>query len=178
VKKIILFVLAFSTMLGVRNLSALDPVAPKSERAFGFIKVESPLPDSDLCEVTRVDDKNSFKQSFKPAEMVKLPVGNYLLVVKLQNNEWTSSAKISPTEYTKMVVIGYGNLKVTTPNPSTDKVEVYTLDGKLIKSFSSSNPQTLPTGTYNVKIKIGASEVAENNVVILTNTTREIVASN
>ena len=156
------------------KIFALDPVTPRSERAFGFIKVESPLPDSDSCELT---GKNKFKQNFKPGEMIKVPIGEYDLEVKLQDGKWTSPVQIGPSEYTKVVVTGYGNLKVNSPNPESDKIEVYSQEGKLVEDFHPSKLKTLPTGTYNVKVKIGKASTTQNDVVIVTNTTRELDVS-
>lgn len=172
-RKIVPLFVVLVSLIGMKAF-ALDPVAPKADRAFGFVKVESPLPSSDSCQLT---GKNDFKQTFKSGEMMKVPVGDYNLVVKLQNSEWSNQIKVSPTEYTKVVVTGFGNLKINTPHPAADKVEVFSQDGKLVKSFNSSDPQTLPTGTYSLKIKVGRASTIQNNVVIVTNTTRELDVS-
>jgi hypothetical protein len=163
-------------MFGLSLISpafALDPVAPRSERGTGHLMVESPMPQSDTCEISNM--KGS--QSCKIGTINKVPIGDYTIKVKLQENEWTSPITIKPTELTEVVVVGYGNLKVNTPNPTSDKIEVYSLDGKLVKAFSPSMTHTLPTGTYNVKIKVGKSEATMNNVTIITNTTRELDVS-
>ncbi|MFO1518209.1 MAG: hypothetical protein U1F57_00870 [bacterium] len=172
-----LFFLVFFT--GFIPLSfALDPVAPRSERKFGQLMVKSPLPDTDVCELTSAkDSKEPFKQTFKPFENVKVPVGDYVLTVKLQDAEWKTNITIQPTERNDVVVTGYGNLKVKTPNPSKDTVEVYKSDGKLLKTFNPTKVMTIPTGTYNVKVKMNGAEITEPNVVIVTNTTREVSAS-
>lgn len=157
---------------------ALDPVAPRSERKYGQLMVKSPLPDSDICEVMSVKGAaQGVKQSFKPGETIKVPVGDYFLKVRLQENEWTANITVYPTERTDIVVTGYGNLKVNSPKPGSDTVEVSTLDGKVVKSFHPTRVQTLPTGTYNVKVKMDGAEITQSNVVIVTNTTREVSAS-
>jgi hypothetical protein len=114
---LLVFVLGFSTLA-----LALDPVAPRAERKFGEILVESPLPESDLCELTPTS-KGGEAQKFKPGETTKVPVGEYDLKVKLQDAEWKTHLTIHPTERADIKVTGYGNLKVTTPNPKSDKVE-------------------------------------------------------
>lgn len=170
-KVIPLFVLLFVLAVGTRAF-ALDPVAPKSERGSGFLKVQTPLPESDTAELTGA---KNFKQEIKPGEMVKVPVGNYTLKVNLQGDQkWSSSVEIKPTEYTKATVTGYGNLKVNTPNPESDQIEVTSQDGKVVKEFHSKKIKTLPIGTYSVKIKVGKASTVENDVVIVTNTTREL----
>ncbi len=166
--------ISFFTLLSA-HLFALDPVAPVSERKFGFLQVHSPLPESDICTVT--NPTTGFSQTFKPGETIKIPVGEYSLNVKLQHNEWSSPAIIQPTERTDIFVTGYGNLKVTAANPTTTSIEVYSQDGRLITQFAPNGPQTLPTGTYNLKIKIGNSTAQQEGVVIITNTTREIMVS-
>ncbi len=174
---VLVFIFVFSSQVA----SALDPVAPRAERKYGELMVKTPLP-TDTCEIKMTKDKNrdagvDYQQTFKPGETLKIPVGDYVLKVKLQDREWTSQITIQPTERTDVVVTGYGNLKVTSPSPSKDKVEVYGLDGKLVSSFNPSQVKTLPTGTYNVTIKMGGASITQSNVVIITNTTREISAS-
>lgn len=160
---------------------ALDPVAPRSERKYGQLMVQTPLP-SDVCEIQMTTDKNrdaglGYQQTFKPGETIKVPVGDYVLKVKLQDAEWTSQLTVYPTERTDVKVTGYGNLKVNSPNPSKDTVQVTSLEGKKISSFKSSQLKTLPTGTYNVTVKMGGSSITQPNVIIITNTTREVSAS-
>ncbi len=160
---------------------ALDPVAPRAERKYGELAVQTPL-SSDTCEIKMTKDKNrdagiDYQQKFKPGETIKIPVGDYELTVQLQDREWKTQVTIHPTERTDVKVTGYGNLKVNSPSPSKDTVEVATLDGKVISSFHPSQVKTLPNGTYNVTVKMGGASIAQPNVVIITNTTREVSAS-
>ncbi len=176
----ILYVFVF-VMAALQNVWALDPVAPRAERKYGQLMVQTPLP-TDVCEIKMVKDKNrdagiDYQQTFKPNETIKIPVGEYSLKVKLQEGEWTSQITIQPTERTDVKVTGYGNLKVTSPNPNKDMVDVATLDGKTISSFHPNQVKTLPNGTYNVTVKMGGASVTQPNVVIITNTTREVNAS-
>ncbi len=166
------FLFLFFLFLSPLSLFALDPVAPVAERKFGTLFVKSPMPESDSCVVQ--SNTSDFSKTFKSGETIKLPVGEYSLKVKLQDAEWNSLASIQPTERTEIVVIGYGNLKVKSPNPSADRVEVYTPDARLVKSFSASKTQTLPTGEYTVKIKLGKSELIQSGVTLISNTTREL----
>lgn len=175
------FILAIGLILSYQSSWALDPVAPRAERKYGQLMVETPLP-SDVCEIKMIRDKNrdagiDYQQSFKPGETIKVPVGEYALKVKLQEGEWNSQVTVYPTERSDVKVTGYGNLKVTSPNPSKDSVEVAALDGKVISTFHPAELKTLPTGTYNVKVKMGGGTITQPNVVIITNTTREISAS-
>lgn len=173
--------LAILFLLGVSNIWALDPVAPRAERKYGELMVQTPLP-SDTCEIRMTKDKNrdagiDYQQKFKPGETIKIPVGDYDLTVKLQDREWKTQVTIHPTERTDVKVTGYGNLKVNSPNPGKDTVEVATLDGKVISTFHPSQVKTLPNGTYNVTVKMGGVSITQPNVVIITNTTREVSAS-
>lgn len=153
---------------------ALDPMAPKSERAFGRIRVKTPL-SSDICEIKGKAAQTEGKFILIPcAEMTKVLIGEYELRVKLQNTEWKTDITISPTEFTDVNVIGYGNIKVTSPNPKLDSVEVLSTDGKKVREFFTKDTITLPTGSYNLKIKTSGQEVLFNDVVIMSNTTREV----
>ncbi|GEM_PF-1100161 len=168
----ILWVMIFSQIT-----YALDPVAPLSERKQGSLSVKTPLPETDVCEVIGSNSLQPFQQKFKSGELIKLPVGNYIVKVALQDTEWERGITIEPTERTDIVVTGYGNLKVVTPHPSKDVVEVYTAEGKMLRSFHPTRTKTLPTGTYNIKVKMGEAEVTQRDVMIVSNTTREISTS-
>lgn len=168
--------------LSVPFALALDPVAPRAERKLGELLVKSPMPETDTCQVNFISKKGEtfqdpVKESFKPGQKIRVPVGDYALKCKLQEAEWSSNITVQPTERTDVTVTGYGNLKVVTPKPGSDTVEVYTQDGKLVKSFNPTGVKTLPTGNYNVKVKMSGAEITEKNVSIVTNTTREIAAS-
>ncbi|MBF0493243.1 MAG: T9SS type A sorting domain-containing protein [Deltaproteobacteria bacterium] len=156
---------------------ALDPVAPKSERAFGRIRVKTPLP-SDTCEIKGKASQTEGKFIPIPcADMTKVLIGDYELRVKLQNTEWSKEVSILPTEFTEVNVVGFGNIKVSSPNPNLDSVEVLSLDGRKVREFFTKDTITLPTGTYNLKIKTNKQEVPLNDVVIFSNTTREVSVS-
>jgi hypothetical protein len=155
---------------------ALDPVAPREERAFGFLRVETPLPATDECEVSAVAPASGYKKAFKPGQTMKIPVGDYLLSVKLQDRVWKNPISIRATELTALVVPGFGNLKVTSPRRS-DTVEVYSPKGGFVTSFPASQVKTLPVGRYHVKVKMKSLETPRIQVAIVTNTTREVVAS-
>ena len=183
-RKTSLFLFLFF-VTGLSTSFALDPVAPKSERAFGFVSLESPLP-TDVGELTGVAPAGLAPAILRPGDLFKVPVGEYNLKVKMQGYEWTSPISVTPTELTAVVVPGYGNLKVSTPNPSVDQVEVYSPDGSVLKSFRSSEIVTLPIGTYRVKVKLGPEalikgqenlmrDVVRTDVKILPNETRRLV---
>lgn len=160
---------------------ALDPVAPKSERNKGHVMVTTPLPESDTCEVIGKNGlAKDFQKSFKPEDIVQIPIGDYQLKVKLQENEWTTDITVKPTELTRVVVTGYGNLKVNVSQPDPeDEAKVFSSD-KLIKTFDPAKTITLPEGTYSVKIKpkkAKKKEITIENVKIITNTTRGVEVS-
>ena len=156
---------------------ALDPLAPKSERAFGRIRVKTPL-STDICEIKGKANQTEGKYILIPcAEMTKVLVGDYDLRVKLQTTEWTKEISVLPTEFTEVNVIGYGNLKVSSSDPKMDSVEVLGSDGKKVRDFFTKDTITLPNGTYNLKIHVKDQVVPFENVVILSNTTRELSVS-
>ncbi len=173
IKKIIYFMFLLALPL---TALALDPVAPRSERAFGFFKVESPQPQSDQCTLSRLMP-SSLTLSCQPNTMIKIPVGEYQVTVKMQGGySWTSRVSVRPTEYTSVAVLGYGNLKVTSPRAS-DIVQVLSSDGKEIGQFQANTVKTIPTGIYDVKVKSNNGQSSLNNVRIVTDTTRELLVS-
>ncbi len=173
-------VVIFLLAIFISPVWALDPVAPKSERRYGQVAVHSPLPSSDTCQI--VAKTGSFQQSFKPEETIKVPVGDYTVKVKLQDQEWSKAITVHPTERTDVFVTGYGNLKVSSPDPATDMVEVLDKSGKQVASYHPTTVKTLPVGNYSVIVKMQLSrrkstQVRQDNVSIMTNATREIVAA-
>lgn len=184
-KRSLFFFLSFLFLMNLSPAFALDPVAPKEERAFGFVSVETPLP-TDVCELTGIAPAGLPPMTVRPGELIRVPVGQYNLRVKMQGYEWTNTISVTPTELTAAVVSGYGNLKVATPNPTVDQVEVSSSDGKALKTFRSSEIATLPIGVYRVKIRLGSGAVASGqgnmmqdvvrtDVKILPNETRRLV---
>lgn len=183
-RKISVLSLTFFILFSTPLVFALDPTAPKSERAFGFLTVDSPLP-SDVLEITSLKP-NAFSLTFRNNELVKAPIGDYLLTVKMQGVKWSQKISVLPTEMTDINVPGYGNLLVKAPNPSKTTVEVYSSDGTLLSRFMASEIKTLPVGTYQVTIKMQpeeivnagnfyTSDVTKNDVRILTNETRKLI---
>jgi len=177
-RKFIIIILSFSLFLLTSPLGfALDPVAPKEERAFGFFKVDTPLPQSDRCELRGVGLSNyGFIIPCVPGQQMKVPIGAYHLSVHLQGNEWLMPLTVTPTEYTKVAVTGFGNLKVIGAGPS-DMVEVASQDGRINERFRASEVKTIPVGVYNVKINTSAESIIKSNVSIWPNTTRELIVS-
>ncbi len=159
---------------------ALDPIAPKSERAFGFLSVDSPLL-SDVIQVTPVGTNAGVGViNLKNDDLAKVPVGTYIVRVKMQDKVWTQTVTIQPTELSAIAVTGYGNLRVAVPDPANTMVEVYALDGKQVSRFSASQVKTLPVGNYRVTVKLPAESGARvadptQDVSIITNETRRVV---
>jgi len=155
---------------------ALDPVAPKSDRAFGFFKVETPQ-GSDSCELLRLSPAHPpYKTSCQAGTLMTVPVGEYHLMVKMQEYSWNEKIHIFPTEYTSVAVLGYGNLLVTSPHPA-DTIVVYDAQGKEVAQFKANAPKVIPTGTYNVMVKSSRSQTSMNQVSVVANKTRELVVS-
>ncbi len=185
-KKILITSAFLFSLLTLPFLFALDPVAPKSERAFGFLTVESPLA-TDIIEITSLKNSvDNFKITFNNDEMIKIPIGEYFLRVKMQEVKWSQKIEVLPTELTEITVVGYGNLSVKSPYPDQTTVEVSSKEGKGITTFKASQIKTLPTGTYRVTIKLPPEEfvnirnvypdeVTKNDVEIITNQTRRLI---
>jgi hypothetical protein len=99
----------------------------------------------------------------------------------MKDNEWTRPIQVTPTEFTYVAVPGFGNLKVQTPNPTNDTVELFSEDGAFLKSFPASEIETIPTGIYHVRVKLGGissySMVSKDHISIFPNATREINVS-
>src|SRR4030095_2055574 len=148
------FVLTALLCLAGLKAYALDPVAPKEERAYGFVTLESPL-SSDVGTMTGVAPAGLSPVTIKSGDMMRVPVGEYTLTVKMLGYTWTSPVSVTPTELTAVVVDGYGNLKVSTPNPTIDMVEVWSTDNRVVASFPASELRTLPVGTYSLNLTFG-----------------------
>lgn len=155
---------------------ALDPVAPKSDRAFGFFKVDTPQ-NSDFCELLRLHPAHPpYKTSCQPNTMMTIPVGEYQLNIRMQEYTWNQVLHIHPTEYTSIAVLGYGNLYVTSPRAS-DLVEVSNSQGREVASFKVNTIKTIPVGSYSIKVKSKGTQVSMNQVTMIANKTRELVVT-
>src|SRR4030095_8263548 len=94
---------------------ALDPVAPRAERKLGELLVKSPLPETDTCQVNFISKKGEtfqepVKESFKPGQKIRIPVGDYALKCRLQEADCSSKISVNPTERTAVTITGYGHL--------------------------------------------------------------------
>lgn len=173
-KKFFLFAVT-ATLFFPLGARALDPLASREERNKGMIFVKTPLPEADLVTLTLTNGGPG--ESLKPNDMRWVPVGDYLVTVKMGEYQYNQSVTVKPTERTDVVVPGYGNLKVTSINP-TDTVEVFKKGTKAaVTKFPASQIRTLPTGHYDVKVTVGNTSVTKDNVYVVTNTTREVVVS-
>lgn len=175
------FYILLSSFIACSNAYALDPVAPKEERKFGTVEVKSPNPD-DVCLLipAKTDPSTEVEHSTKckPGETIKVPVGDYHLKVTVQDYSFNKDVSVQPTERSYIVVTGFGNLKIISSNPGKEKVTVTNQKGEVVKTSVSGKNISLPIGTYKVLVKIGSSEVKQDNVKIITNTTREIEIGN
>ncbi len=155
---------------------ALDPVAPKSDRAFGFFKVETPQ-KSDTCELKLLSPvQNSYTNNCQVGTILTLPVGEYQLSVKVQDYDWSDKVHVYPTEYTSVAVLGYGSLLVTSPH-ATDTVRVFDKQGKEIFQFKANSVKSIPIGTYSVTVKSKRVQTTIDQVNIVANKTRELLVT-
>lgn len=147
---------------------ALDPVAPASERAFGTIYVKSPLPGSDSIAL----DCSGEITKLQPEVDAKVKVGDCTVRVEMQDYSYEQEVSIRPTERHEIIVPGFGNLVV---KGAQGTVEVYAKNAKKPEStFKTNFVKTLPSGVYDVKVKVGKYTLDQNNISVVTNTTREI----
>jgi len=148
---------------------ALDPLAPRAQRAQGMIYVFTPQP-GDTVTVSG----SGYNQTLQPGKIYWVPVGNYTVTAKMQEYTYNQSVLVQPTERTDVIVPGYGMLKVNSINPS-DVVEVLGGNkGGVIAKFPASQIKVLPQGRYNVKVNVGKASVTKDNVWVVSNTTRQV----
>lgn len=164
---ILLSLLAFSG-----KSRALDPIAPASERAFGTVYVKSPLPNSDIVTLTSQSDTQNILK-MQPEVDAKVKVGDYTVRVEMQDYSYEQEVSVRPTERHEIIVPGFGNMVV---KGAKGTVEVYTKDSskKPESTFATNYVKTLPSGNYDVKVKVGKYTLDQNNISVVTNTTREI----
>lgn len=172
-KRLFFALLACLTAAG--ELRALDPVAPVSERKYGVVYVKSTLPASDVITLTNVTDPNH-TLTLKSETDAKVPVGDYAVRVEMQDYSYEVEVSVRPTERHEIIVPGFGNLRVNGPKANVEVFEAG--EKKLIAKFETNYTKTLPRGTYDVLISWGVSKkkdsITQKNVVVVTNTTRQI----
>ena len=173
-KKSILFAL-LACLGGMQAALALDPVAPVSERKYGIVYVKSTLPKSDIITLTSSTDPTN-TLSLKSETDAKVPVGDYMVRVEMQDYSYEVEVTVRPTERHEIIVPGFGNLKVNGPKAT---VEVFKSgEKKPVATFDTNYVKTLPSGTYEVAISWGSGKkkdtLTQKNVVVVTNTTRQI----
>ncbi len=163
-----IYILIMMTTFLVGRSWALDPLAPRAERRYGMIYVKTPNTDDEILLVSQRPDTKD--QKIKGLEDVQVPVGDYVVQVKIQPEyNYEQPVTIRPTERHEIIVPGFGNLRV---NGKCDKVFV-SQDGKEFAKIKCGQVRTLPRGPYDLKIQIGKYNL-DQNVVVVTNTLREI----
>lgn len=171
-----LFILAFICLTTTSSVFALDPIAPKSERAFGFFKVETPQ-KTDTCELKLLSPlQNSYTNTCQVGTILTLPVGEYQLNVKVQDYHWSEKVHVYPTEFTSVAVLGYGSLLVTSPD-ANDTVRVFDKQGNPLHHFKANHVKSIPIGTYRVTVKSKRAQTSIDEVNIVANKTRELVVT-
>ncbi len=163
------------SLLSVGSALALDPVAPRSERAFGTLYVKTPNA-GDVVTVTDMAGVEK-EQKVSPGEDVKVKVGDYRISVDIADDyTYEQDVTIRPTERHEIIVPGYGNLRI---NGTKDKVSVYQVGtNDLVAEFNGGEVRTLPRGVYDIKIQVGKYTLEQNNISVVTNTLREIQVKN
>lgn len=166
--------LFFIVLIFQGSAFALDPVAPRADRAFGFLKIGTPQPSTDQCDLLRLNPASpTYHSNCQPNTMLSLPIGEYQVTVRMQEYSWTEKVRVYPTEYTTVAVFGYGNLIVASSRKG-DVVQVLTPQGKEIAEYKANLVKTIPTGVYDVTIKSKGVSASMQNVRIITNATREL----
>jgi hypothetical protein len=165
--------LAFGIFLFLSGSAhALDPVAPRSERAFGIVYVKTPLPGSDIVTlISKSDPKDT--QKLQAEVDVKVKVGDYLVKVEMQNPyTYEQEVSVRPTERHDIIVPGFGNVIV---KGAKGNVEAYAQGSSSpVAKFATNYVKTLPEGTYDLKVKVGSYTLDQKSISVITNTTREV----
>jgi hypothetical protein len=166
------FFIVFLALLTLSpSVQALDPKAPVSERAFGVVYVKSPLPSSDIITLNGQGD-NKEVVKMQPEVDARVKVGDYMVRVEMQDYSYEQEVSVRPTERHEIIVPGFGNLVV---KGAKGTVEVYAKKSKKPEStFNTNYVKTLPSGVYDVKVKVGKYVLDQNDISVVTNTTREI----
>ena len=147
---------------------ALDPVAPRSERRFGMIYVETPN-STDKISITNQRTGEETKD-IKPLTDVKVQVGDYEVLVKISPKySYTQHVTVRPTERHEIIVPGFGNVRVN----GACKEVIILKEGKEVTKIKCNEVRTLPRGPYDLKIKIGKYTL-DQSVTVVTNTLREV----
>src|SRR5436190_15316917 len=170
------FPILLSLVLSLVSLScyALDPLAPRGQRAQGMIFVKTP---NSSDSVTLTNKNTGSSEALKPESLQWVAVGDYTVSAKMQDYNYNQNVTVQPTERTDVVVPGFGNLQVNSISPQ-DTIEVFKIKGgALAAKFPASQVKTLPEGRYNVKVTVGKQSVTKDNVLIVTNTTRQVDVS-
>ncbi len=158
-------------LLSPFSAQALDPLTAPEYKDKGMLVVEAPLSDN---TITITNTATGATQNVTPNTVNWVSPGNYNVTVKMQDYTYNQNVLVKATERTDAQAIGYGAIKVNTPSPS-DMIEVVAAgSGNSIAKFPSSQTKIVPTGTYNVKIQVGSNQLTQSNILVVTNTTREI----
>lgn len=166
-KRLLIALLLFSPL----TARALDPFTAAEYKDKGMIVVEAPLADN---SVTITNAATGASQTITPSSVNWVAPGSYNVTIKMQDYTFNQTAIVNATERTDVKATGYGALKVNTPSP-TDMVEVVPVGGaNPVAKFASAQAKVVPTGTYDVKIHVGSNTLTQNNIMIVTNTTRQI----
>jgi hypothetical protein len=165
----LLFLLTCLVFLPGGRVWALDPVAPRSERATGVVYVETPNQED---EIILVDERGLLKdQKISSLKDVKVRVGDYLVKVKIKPEyTYEQALTVRPTERHDIIVPGFGNLRV---NGTCKKVEIFK-DKKKIAKIKCGKIRTLPNGNYDLKIELDKKNTLDQTVSVFTNTLREV----
>ncbi len=167
--------LALAVLWGLSSTApvwALDPMVPREARHSGMIGVKSPLPASD--QVTLIQLSTGEQHTLAPGHLLQVPVGKYRVKVVMQDYQYEQEVLVEPTERTDVVVPGYGGLKVHSRagEASVEVMQVGT--EKPVAQFSALETKILPSGFYDVRIRVGKFTVKQDNVWVVSNTTREL----
>lgn len=149
-------------------LHALDPKAPREERAFGTVYVETPNKEDKIILISQRGDEK--EQKIASGQDVNVKVGDYLVKVNMEpDHTYEQALTVRPTERHEVIVPGFGNLRV---NGNCREVEIYR-DGKKIDKIKCNKIRTLVSGAYDLKIKVG-KHTLDQTISTVTNTLREV----
>lgn len=165
----LLFTITCLVFLQIGQVWALDPAAPRSERATGVVYVETPNQDDEII----LEDERGLSKDQKISSLkdVKVRVGDYLVKVKIKPEyTYEQALTVRPTERHEVIVPGFGNLRV---NGTCRQVEILKEKEKIAK-IKCGKIRTLPNGTYDLKIELDKKNTLDQTVSVFTNTLREV----
>jgi len=168
VMKKLIGILFLLLVITAPEAQALDPVAPRGERKYGMVYIETPNKDDKIVLESQRGEKDQKISSLKD---VQIKVGDYLVKVTIKPDyTYEQPITVRPTERHEVIVPGFGNMRV---NGKCKEVLVLQ-EGKKVTKLKCGEIRTLPRGIYDLKIIISKRITLDQTIAVVTNTLREV----